>query len=173
MELNDLLPLLSRWAHILAAITIVGGIAFMRFSLVPAAQEAGASDALKEAIRRRWARLVMLSILFLLISGFYNAAMKAIDYKLDAFYLGLMTAKILLAFVIFVLISILTGRSARAQNLRKNEMVWLNAVFVLMVAVVLMAGAMKISKQPLKPDKDQTQAAHATPLEISENRFSN
>ena len=65
MGLNEVLELVSRWLHILPAIVLVGGILFMRFALVGPCREFGASENLREAIRKKWAPLVMISILLL------------------------------------------------------------------------------------------------------------
>ena len=149
MEL-EILPLLSRWAHVLAAITIFGGVIFMRMSLVPAAAETGASSELREAIRRRWARLVGPAILFILVSGFYNAVLKVKAYQLDGVYLTFLMLKLVLGVVVFVLISRLFGRSEKAKKFRERELYWLNICFGLLLAIVLMAGAMKMDFNPIK-----------------------
>lgn len=156
MEL-EILPLLSRWAHILAAITLFGGVAFMRLSFVPAAAEAGASAELREAMRRRWSRLMGPAILFILVSGLYNAALKAINFDLDMVYLICMMLKIILGIVVFVLVSLLFGRSEKAKKFRERELHWLNIISVLLLAIVLMAGAMKMDANPIKDkNSDET-----------------
>ena len=160
MEL-EILPLLSRWAHILAAITIFGGVVFLRMSFVPAAAETGASSELREAMRRRWARLVGPAILFILVSGFYNAVLKARAYELDGVYLTFLMLKIVLGFVVFVLISRLFGRSEKAKKFRERELYWLNVIFALLLAIVLMAGAMKMDFNPAK-DKANDEVPQVT-----------
>lgn len=144
MGVLDLIGLASRWLHILPAAILVGGTLFMRFSLVPAANEADASAELREAIRKRWSKLIMFSILFLLISGLYNAAMKAMGFELSMTYNILLLVKIVLGLAIFYLISVLSGRSQTAQKFRERESHWLNIVCALLVALVMVAGYMKI-----------------------------
>ncbi len=63
MEITEILALVFRWLHIIPAILLAGGILFMRFALVPAAAESSASAELRESIRRRWSKLVMVSVL--------------------------------------------------------------------------------------------------------------
>jgi uncharacterized membrane protein len=145
MDVNDILGLVSRWLHIIPAILLAGGILFMRFALVPAANESAASAELRESIRRRWSKLVMISVLFLLISGLYNAAMKAIGFELSGMYNALLLIKIVLALAVFYLTAVLSGRSATAQKFRERETYWLNILCALMIAIVLIAGYMKIS----------------------------
>ena len=64
MEISEILALVSRWLHIIPAILLTGGILFMRFALVPAVTESGDSAELRESIRGRWSKLVMISVLF-------------------------------------------------------------------------------------------------------------
>ena len=163
MEL-EILPLLSRWAHVLAAITIFGGVVFLRMSFVPAAAETGASSELREAMRRRWARLVGPAILFILVSGLYNAVLKVKAYELDGVYLTFLMLKIVLGFVVFVLISRLFGRSEKAKKFRERELYWLNVICALLLAIVLMAGAMKMDFNPAK-DKAGDEVPAVTPVE--------
>lgn len=146
----EFLPLLARWAHILSAIIIFGGVAFMCFSFVPAAIATSASDDLREAIRKRWSRLMGPAILFLLVSGIYNFILAAKTYELDSFYLGLIAIKVILALVAFVLVSFLFGRSEKAQAIRQNEKHWFNVVTAILLAIVLMAGALKMDKNEPK-----------------------
>jgi uncharacterized membrane protein len=154
MDLTQLIQLISRWLHIVPAIAMAGGILFMRIALVPAEQESGVSDSFRSAIRRRWSKVVMISILLLLVSGLYNAAVKSIDYELSSVYLAMMTAKIALSLAVFFLASLLAGRSERAKRFRQREAYWLNVISIMMLAIVLLAGAMKMSNAPLKPKKN-------------------
>lgn len=150
MDIPDIFTLLSRWAHILAVITLVGGTLFMRFALVPAVTEHSADSQLLESIRRRWAKFVMLSVLFLLISGFYNAYLKAMGFHLNGVYLTCLMIKIVVGFAIFFLVSRLNGRSEKAKQFRTREAHWLNIICSLMLMLVLIAGYMKLSTHPEK-----------------------
>jgi uncharacterized membrane protein len=144
MELTDLFAQLSRWAHIIAAIVLAGGTLFMRFALVPALSETSASDEIREAIRKRWMKWVAGAALFLLVSGFYNTFLKAKGFHLAGIYNGLLGLKILLAFGAFWLSATLAGRSERAKRFRERETHWLNILTVIVLAIVLMAGFMKM-----------------------------
>lgn len=159
MEVQQILALLSRWLHLIPAIILVGGTLFLRFSLVPAANEVGGQDELREAVRRRWATLVMISVLFILLTGLYNAYLKAIGYDLSKIYLTLLSIKILLALFVFYLAAVLTGRSQTAKKFRQNENFWLNVLCAAMIAVVAIAGWMKLSPEPIK-NRSAEQATH-------------
>src|SRR5215813_10700260 len=111
------LSLVSRWFHLVAAITAVGGTIFMRFALVPSI--AVLSDeqrkSLHEQIRSRWAKLVMASIGFLLLSGLYNFILFLRDTKApewdqwrqscNSIYQMVFGIKFLLAMVVFFIAS--------------------------------------------------------------------
>ena len=144
MDITDIFAQISRWAHMLAAIVLVGGTLFMRFALVPAELATSGTEEFREAIRQRWAKWVAGAALFLLVSGFYNMYLKAIGFKMSGLYLGLLGLKILLAFSAFWLAATLVGRSDRAKRFRQREMHWLNMLTVVVLAVVLMAGFMKM-----------------------------
>ena len=75
MDTSQLLGLLFRWLHIVPMAVLVGGTIFMGLALVPASNETDGAAEFREAIRRRWAKWVGISVLFLLVSGLYNACL--------------------------------------------------------------------------------------------------
>ena len=70
----DPTTLVLRWAHILAAVIAVGGLAFARFGLLPALVDFDEETRAKihESIRRRWLPWVIGAITVLLASGLAN-----------------------------------------------------------------------------------------------------
>ena len=151
METQELVALISRWLHIFSAIALVGGTIFIRFALVPAlAAEGrdGADDSVESMVYRRWARIVMGAIAWLLITGIYNAAIMMVEYDLGPLYNALLGIKMLLAVVIFAMASLLAGRSAVARRLRTRERTWLNLNLLLMIALVGIAGYLKQMDPP-------------------------
>jgi uncharacterized membrane protein len=161
MTLTEIFALLSRWLHIIPAIILVGGTLFMRFSLVPATEELNASAELRESIRKRWARLVMISVLFLLVSGLYNTMLKVRGFETgDTAYNALLLVKVILALAIFFLASVMSGRSKMAQKFRLKEKHWLNVLCLMMLVVVAIAGYMKMdSASYLKKIKSDESAS--------------
>jgi len=155
MDLLEIVSLVSRWLHVIPAIALVGGTLFLRLSYVPATQECDASAELREAVRKKWAKIVMISIAFLFISGLYNSAVKSIGYELSPLYNGLLGIKILLGFAIFYLASVLSGRSDKAKAFRERELHWLNILCILMIVTVMIASYMKMSSSSF-PKKDKT-----------------
>ena len=164
MDANQLLGLLSRWLHIIPVIILVGGTIFMRLALVPATQSGNSSDELREQIRKRWAKWIGISILLLLVTGLYNAVAKIMAYELPSLYHTLVVVKLAIGLVIFFLASLLSGRSAKAQKLRENEIKWLNILCVLMLVLVIVAGYMKYLATDC-PKKERVESSASTILE--------
>ncbi len=147
MDSEIILPILSRWAHVLCAVTMVGGVLFLRFILMPSASEALSEEqhlSLKGAVLKRWKKVVMLCILLLLLSGVYNlmARLKG-DADLPSLYHALFGIKFLLALAVFFIASCLVGRAAAFEGMRKNMKKWLLINVVLALCIVLISGVLK------------------------------
>ena len=147
----DLIGFVSRFAHILAAVTLVGGLFYICAVQSPANEDTNESDAKStgEALRRRWARIVMLTTLFLIASGFYNLIAtirmaKAGQIELAPFYHPLIGIKILLAFVVFFLASILAGKTEAARRFQQNSQRWLTMAVFASIVIVALASALKV-----------------------------
>ncbi len=161
----DVFGILLRWMHILAAITAVGGLIFMRVALVPAVgalPEASRKD-FHEAVRSRWARPVQLSIMFLLLSGIFNIISLENQYDLGKVppYRLLFGIKFILALPVFFLASVLTGRSNFGQRFRDNRKLWLTVNIVLTVIIVCLSGVLRKANPPRKPVRTAQAAATA------------
>lgn len=146
--------LVLRWMHILAATTMVGGTLFLRFAWFPSVKDADAStrESQFSGMRSGWAKLVMLSTLFLLVSGLINAVNNIKRYDLGGAYHGLVLAKLLIALALFFLSARVAGRSESAQRFRTNIGKWLTINSVLALLLVLMGGFMKVTPHPPKMD---------------------
>lgn len=153
----DYLGILFRWMHILAAITAVGGTIFMRMALAPslAVMSEEQRRALTDAVRSRWVMPVMLSLTFLLISGFYNIVILEIHYKLSAipYYHPLFGIKFLLALVIMYIAAALVSRGKATERIRANSRFWLNLNMWLAIVLVMISGVLRMADKPLKAPK--------------------
>src|SRR4051812_15760525 len=128
MDGLDVLNVISRWLHVSTAIALLGGTIFVRWILVPAAERLSPAehDQLRADVATRWRKLLMAGIGLFLITGFYNYLVVAVPrHKGDGLYHGLMGTKIILAFVLFFLASVLAGRSPAFESLRRNRRTWL------------------------------------------------
>ena len=161
MDTSQLLGLLFRWLHIVPMAVLVGGTIFMRLALVPASNENPRAAEFREAIRRRWAKWVGISVLFLLVSGLYNAVTKIMEFDLPSTYHMLVMVKLALGFVVFFIAALLSGRSEKAKKFREQEMKWLNILCAIMLVLILVAGYMKLLSTGV-PLKDRTLNDRAT-----------
>jgi uncharacterized membrane protein len=145
----EIVSLVSRWFHILAGMTAVGGMIFLRcvvvspFLALPKAQ----FEPLHAQMRPRWARLVAMAVGILLISGLVTFGINASQYVLPKWYHMVWGIKFLIALVIFFLLSALAGKSALAEKLRQNIKLWLNLTILLSVVVVCLSGVLKMANK--------------------------
>lgn len=142
----DVVMFVSRWLHILAAVTAAGGAVFMKLALHPASQTLPESErqALREAVRSRWSKVVMIAITLLLATGLFNfiQIVKLYDLKGTPYH-ALFGTKFILAMAVFALASILVGRSALAVKLRADAGKWLTILVTLAVVVIGLSSALK------------------------------
>lgn len=151
MDTSFLVMLLSRWAHVGTVIVLVGGTAFLRFAVLPSLE--GESAELVGRIRNRWKKFVHGGILLLLISGFYNyLVVGAAAHDGDRLYHPLIGTKILLAFYLFFLASVMVGRSAGTQKYRDNPKKWLGVMLLVATLIVAISGFVKVRGVPATAD---------------------
>lgn len=140
--------LLSRWAHILSAIVMLGGSIFIRFVLMPSVTEAFGPEGhqkLRPVLMKRWKKYVHGSILLFLVSGFYNFVLQVPLHRGDGLYHALFGIKFVLAMAVFASISMLISTREKPNKLRENAALWMAITVTLAVIVVLIAGVMKLS----------------------------
>ncbi len=142
----DIIQFVSRWLHITAAATAAGGALFMKLALHPASETLppDARQALREAVRARWSKVVMISIAVLLATGLYNFFMINNAYVLKGTpYHPIFGGKVLLALAIFFLASVLVGRSDMARKARENAGKWLTVLVVMIVVLLALSSVLK------------------------------
>lgn len=167
MDTMQIVSLLMRWMHILSAIALMGGTIFMRFALHPAlsAVEQKQQDALKTAVRRHWAKWVMATSGFLLLSGIVNIVMFSKAKEIVPPYHAVVGVKMLLALAIFFIASLLVGRSANADKFRQKAVLWMNVNLALAVVVVCIGGFLRTLHRPDAGDDRPTPPVAPAPLE--------
>lgn len=143
-----ILDAVSRFAHVGTAIAVLGGSIFMRFVLMPAANQlpTEAHDQLRAAVLAKWKRFVHGGIAVFLLSGFYNYMRLMPGHKGDKLWHMLVGIKILLALVVFFLASALVGRSKAFEGLRQQRAKWLAIVVLLSLVIVGMSSFLKVRK---------------------------
>lgn len=144
---SDWIRIVVRWLHILPAAVLVGGIIFQWWVLLPASREAldeEPREKLHGAALGRWKVLVMLSIILLLASGFYNFFTISLEKAKDQpLYHPLFGVKFLAALGFFFLTSVLGGRSTAFAGMRARPEKWLALNTALALVVVLAGGVLK------------------------------
>ena len=145
-----------RWMHILAAIALVGGTFFLRFVWLPATRKMDYRDRETDfaALRSGWAKVVMLSTLFLLVSGLVNAVnnIKRNEFADGSGYEIFVVAKLVIALALFFLSARVAGRSESAARFRERIGKWLTINTALALLLVGMAGYMKMVPRTPKPE---------------------
>lgn len=146
MQETDLLVIASRWIHISAAIAAIGGAAFFRMVLIPSAEEvldAEEHQRLREAIRRRWSRVVYACIALLLITGGTNFVFLAMRLKVGPMpYHAIFAVKFLAAMGVFFVSSALMGRSPAFAGMRADPRKWLGVLLALGALIVLLSSVL-------------------------------
>jgi len=143
-----ILDAMSRFAHVGTAIVVLGGSIFMRFVLMPAANQlpTEAHDQLRAAVLAKWKRFVHGGIAVFLLSGFYNYMRLMPGHRGDKLWHMLIGIKMLLALVVFFLASALVGKSKAFEGLRQQRAKWLGIVIFLSLVIVGISSFLKIRK---------------------------
>ncbi len=144
-EINSLV-LILRWLHWAAAIVAVGGAAFMRFALIPAAKQAldpAAHERLREAVRARWAPFVHGSIAVLLITGLLNFYFLVLEPGVKPMpYHAIFGVKFLLAIFVFFIAEALIGKGAGLAAIKQARAGWLIALLAAAAIIVFLSGVL-------------------------------
>ncbi len=142
----DFLVIVSRWLHIGAVIVAIGGAAFLRFVLTPAATEtlsAGDHDRLREAVRSRWSKFVFGCIGLLLLTGGLNFMVLVLPAKMEPMpYHAIFGVKFMAALGVFFIASGLAGKSQAFVAMRDKSRSWLNILLFLAAVIVLLSGVL-------------------------------
>ncbi|MFP6674316.1 MAG: hypothetical protein VB878_04490 [Pirellulaceae bacterium] len=154
------LELVLRWAHILPAATLSGGLIYQWIQVTSWDDD----EERQESSRKRWSKIVMICALLLLVSGLANTARVSIGFALPMHYHILLLVKILLAFGVFYLSSLLAGRSETAKKFQADRGKWLKVTALMVIAIVLLGSVMKVSDRKPKSENDEatSQADDAT-----------
>jgi uncharacterized membrane protein len=155
MGVAELLSLASRWLHIVAAITAVGGAIFALLVVLPATGvlTPEAREAFHAAVRKRWSKIVAAAIAVLLLSGLYNFFAITRNYgpELPRWYHALFGIKFLLALAVFAIASLLAGRTAMAQRLRTQTKLWLSINLLLAGIIIAISGLLRTTHPATGP----------------------
>ena len=108
LEVQEIILLVIRWAHALAAVTWIGGSLFMLFAARPAIrslrEELGDSSGLVgRALAVEFRPIVLTAIGVLIISGVILAASRLTSGAVGTLYFGVLIAKVALSVYAFAI----------------------------------------------------------------------
>lgn len=149
----DLLAVVLRILHILAAVAAAGGAMFQLLALHPslAGLDDGSRRALRTQIARRWSVVVVLAIVVLLLTGLVNFVayavpdMKASPHKM--LYHGVFGLKFAAALAAFHSAAVLVLPGPRGDRHRDKAGFWLR-LMVTMFVVIIVCGAILRELRP-------------------------
>lgn len=157
MQNLDWILLVSRWFHLSAAIVAVGGAFFAWWALHPSIGSSGEPVAgeIREAVRRRWSKVVYLSIAILLLTGGFNFVRLAWPPKVEPMpYHAIFGVKFFAALALFVIASAVNGRSRAFHAMRLQAGKWLKILLILAGLIVLLSGVLnQVRTRPAQPDE--------------------
>ena len=159
MTTTDIVVLVLRWLHIVAAIVAIGGAFFTRFALMPAAKDSLTDDAhakLREALRVRWFKIVNACIAALLVTGGINFVLLALPPKIEPMpYHAIFGFKFMAALGVFFIASVLVGTGQGLASMRANRAKWLSVLLMLAGVIIILSGIL---------NRVRTASATAQPL---------
>ena len=144
--------LLFRWLHVLTAILLVGGIFSQRFALIPALAvlDEKQREKLKSAYRAHWSKIVILATSLLLFSGIVNSIRILLGYEFETDTYMLLATKMMISLGIFWISAMLAGHSLSARQIQQNSKLWLNLNVALAIAIMCIAGFIKVTPRASK-----------------------
>lgn len=140
------MSVLVQWLHVAAAVLAVGGVACIRFVVLPALEgmDEEARSAFMDGVHVRFRQIVGISLGLLLITGLYNVGVVAAAGQLTPpAYLYPLIAKIVLALVIFKIAFMLMIPGPAFSGVKAKRKGWLLVNFVLGMIVILIAAYLR------------------------------
>ena len=141
-----------RWLHVATACVALGGVFFMQivFPIGLKTLDAESAHQMLLGTRRAFKRVIHPCILFLLVSGTYNAVLNWHAYTAAGPGLGhgLFGVHLLLALIVFAIaLWLLAGAEPRSDHKK-----WLGVNLILMLLAVAAASTLKyVREHPSKP----------------------
>jgi uncharacterized membrane protein len=132
-----------QWAHLVSAIVAVGGTAFLRFVLLPAATglDEEARKALMGRVLGRFRPVLWSCIGVLLLTGLHHAA--TAFGTASPLYLNVLLVKIALALVIFGVAFALTIPGGMFAGMQARRRAWLTVNAALALVVVFLSAYLR------------------------------
>jgi len=162
-----ILPLISRWIHVISATALVGGLVFFRFVVIPVGESGLSPDTYKDVrdkLARRFQMISHLCLLLFLISGFYNyIVVTSPNHDGQPIYHMLFGIKFTFAMATFVIVIMVTSKRARGERMRENGRRWFMIALASALVTVMIGGVMKVLPPPDAPEVAAVESAAPTP----------
>lgn len=136
----------SRSLHLFAAIMAVGGAIFIRRVVNPAIRESLTTDgdeSFVNTLLRRCSILVYVSIVVVIITGFWNMTMTLPGHQGQSTYHVLFGIKLILAVVLLFLTVLLAGSKPLAAHVRTGGSWWIAASILVAIGIVVVSSILK------------------------------
>jgi uncharacterized membrane protein len=144
--MERLLSIIVQWLHVVAAVLAVGGVACIRFVVLPSVEQLddAARATFMESVHDKFRKIVGLSMGLLLITGLYNIGVAAsAGYLTTPAYLYPIIVKIVLALVIFKIAFMLMIPGPAFSGVKAKRKMWLYVNFILGLIVILIAAYLR------------------------------
>ena len=135
---------LVQWIHLIAAVMAVGGMAFVLFILMPSLRVLGDEPRaqLVKTVMGRFRWVSWGAILLLIASGLYNIHQHAWQAPWG-WYWELLTLKIFLAMVVFLISLVLTLPIPAFESFRAKRRTWLSIALSIALGVILISAYLR------------------------------
>lgn len=137
---------LVQWLHVAAAVLAVGGVACIRFVVIPSIDllDESARATFTESVHSRFRQIIGVSMALLMVTGLYNVGIAAAAGQFaDPCYLYPVIAKIVLALVVFKIAFMLIVPGPAFSGIKARRKTWLLVNFVLGMVVILIAAYLR------------------------------
>jgi uncharacterized membrane protein len=133
--MGEILTAVMRWVHISSAVTLIGGIVYARFVMIPSARSLApdARAALDENAARRFRPAVFASMAGLVLSGIFNYFVKTGH---TVRYSALFGVKMLLALHVFS-VAILVSAPKNPRRARQLFGAAISGLAIILIAAYL------------------------------------
>lgn len=138
------MTVLIQWIHLVAAVTAVGGMAFMLFILMPSMRVLNDEQRaeLSKAISGRFRWVSWGAIIILIATGIFNIRVRAWEAPWGTYW-SVLTLKIFLALVVFTISLLLTLPIPGLESFRAQRQRWLSIALGIAVAVILISAYLR------------------------------
>jgi putative copper export protein len=139
---------LTRWLHVASAVIGVGAIMFLGLVVRPllAAQDPAARQAMMAGLLPRVKTVIHAALGLLLLTGFYNyyaaiPKVRVLVYR--SLYHPIIGTKILLALVLFGIVSAALASAPASANMEEGRFRWLPLIMTLALVILFLSAILR------------------------------